>query len=165
MIKGIILDIDGVLEFQEKVYPYAVETIRALRYSGYSLRFLTNSTLKSRASCADGLRKKGFIISDDEIITASYATANYLRNLKPRSCWVMLDGKGRDEFNEFVQDLKNPEDLVIRGSRSCFDFELSLRTMNLSTREIVVIGDRVSTDIAGAYILGLRSVLVKTGKS
>jgi HAD superfamily hydrolase (TIGR01458 family) len=225
MIKGIILDIDGVLEFQEKVYPYAVETIRALRYSGYSLRFLTNSTLKSRASCADGLRKKGFIISDDEIITASYATANYLRNLKPRSCWVMLDGKGRDEFNEFVQDLKNPEYLVIGDNRSCFDFdhlnhvlrllrngtkligmqselvdtsmgevelnvgswvgmlerasgvraiyigkpnpfvfELSLRTMNLSTREIVVVGDRVSTDIAGAYIFGLRSVLVKTGE-
>jgi ribonucleotide monophosphatase NagD (HAD superfamily) len=45
-----------------------------------------------------------------------------------------------------------------------FVFELSLRTMNLSTREIVVVGDRVSTDIAGAYILGLRSVLVKTGE-
>lgn len=224
-IKGIILDIDGVLEFQGEVYPHAVETIRALRYSGYSIRFLTNSTLKSRASCAKGLREKGFIILDEEVITASYATASYLRSLKPRSCWVMLDEKGRDEFREFVQDRENPAYIVIGDNRSCFDFEhmnqalrllckgagligmqselvdtsmgeielnvgswvgmlerasgvratyigkpnpfvfeLSLRTMNLAPQEVVVVGDRVSTDIAGAYMLGLHSVLVKTGE-
>lgn len=122
-IKGIIFDIDGVLEFQGKVYPYAVETIRTLRDTGYSLHFLTNSTLKSRASCASRLREKGFEIFDEEVITASFATAWYLRSLKPRSCWIMLDGKGQDEFKGFVQDREHPEYIVIGDNRSCFDFE------------------------------------------
>lgn len=224
-IKGLIFDIDGVLEFQGKVYPYAVETLRVLRYLGYSLRFLTNSTLKSRACCARSLREKGFTIFEDEVITACYATACYLRTLNPRSCWVMLDGKGRDEFREFVEDRENPEYIVIGDNRSCFDFDhlnhalrilrngarligmqselvdtslgevelnvgswvgmlerasgvsakyigkpnpyafdLCLRTMNMNAQEVVMIGDRVSTDIAGANDLGMLSVLVKTGE-
>lgn len=224
-IKGIIFDIDGVLEFQGKVYPYAVDAIYALRHTGYTLRFLTNSTLKSRASCASRLREKGFQISEEEIVTASYATACYLRSLKPRSCWVMLDGKGRDEFNGFVEDRESPEYIVVGDNRSCFDFdhlnralrllrngakligmqpelvdnsmgetelnvgswvgmlerasgvqasyigkpypfafELSLRTMNLNALEVVMVGDRISSDIAGAHTLGMSSILVKTGE-
>ena len=74
-IKGIIFDIDGVLEYQGKVYPGAVDVVNSLRERGMILRFLTNSTLKSRPSCAAKLRKAGFGASDEEVFTASYATA------------------------------------------------------------------------------------------
>ena len=99
-IRGIIFDIDGVLEFQGSVYPGAVETLEKLRDRGFALRFLTNSTLKSRASCAARLRRAGYRVSDDEVITASSATAAYLRTLGPRTCWVMLDREGFDEFKK-----------------------------------------------------------------
>jgi len=89
-IRGIIFDIDGVLEFQGKVCPGAIETVDVLRDKGIVLRFLTNSTLKSRESCAERLRKAGFRIFREEVITASYATAVYLEELDPRSCWIML---------------------------------------------------------------------------
>jgi ribonucleotide monophosphatase NagD (HAD superfamily) len=46
--KGVILDIDGVLELRGQVYPGAIETVEALRQKGLQLRFLTNSTMKSR---------------------------------------------------------------------------------------------------------------------
>ena len=77
-IRGVIFDIDGVLEFQGEVYPGAIETIDLLRNKGIVLRLLTNSTLKSRVSCARRLRESGFEIFDEEVITASYATARYL---------------------------------------------------------------------------------------
>jgi len=93
-IKGVIFDIDGVLEFQDTVYPGAVETVNALKDRGIVLRFLTNSTLKSRASCAARLREAGFRIDVDEVITASYATAVYLDEVKPSSCWIMLEREG-----------------------------------------------------------------------
>ena len=59
-IQGVILDIDGVLEFAGRVYPGAVETLADLRARGLAVCFLTNSTLKSRASAADRLRRRGF---------------------------------------------------------------------------------------------------------
>ncbi len=122
MIRGVIFDIDGVLEYQGDVYPYAVDTIQRLRNCGLTVRFLTNSTLKSRASCARTLREKGFTVFDHEVFTASSITAAYLRLLRPRSCWIMLDGEGRDEFQDFRQDYENPEYVVIGDNRSCFDF-------------------------------------------
>lgn len=121
-IKGIIFDIDGVLEFQEKIYDGAIETIDSLRDKGIVLRFLTNSTLKSRRSCAEKLKKRGFHILEEEVITASYATALYLKKLNPKSCWIMLEREGLNEFRNFTQDMENPEYIVVGDNRSNFDF-------------------------------------------
>ena len=224
-IRGVIFDIDGVLEFQGKVYPDAVETIDLLRDKGIVLRFLTNSTLKSRMSCAGRLRESGFKIFDEEVITASYATARYLDGLKPMSCWIMVEREGLNEFIDFDHDTEKPEYIVIGDNRSKFDFdhlnkalrillsgakligmqselidssmgevelnvgswvemlerasgvkatyigkpnpyvfELTLRTMGLDKGEVIMVGDRVSTDVKGAKEFGIRSLLLRTGE-
>lgn len=138
--KGIIFDIDGVLEYQGEVYPGAIETIAALRERGKVIRFLTNSTLKSRNSCAQKLRRRGFEISADEVVTASYAAAVYLQEQRPRSCWVMLDGAGLDEFRGFTHDRENPEYIVIGDNRSQFDFENLNRALRLLLKGSLLIG-------------------------
>ncbi len=224
-IKGVIFDVDGVLKFRSQVYPGAIQTVDGLREKGFILRFLTNSTLNSRASLATKLNRSGFQVSADEVITASYATAVYLKLLKPRSCWVMVERQGLDEFKEFAQDTQNPEYIVVGDNRSQFDFEhlnqalrllkkgakliamqselldnsmgdlelnvgswvgllerasgipatyigkpnpfafeLTLQTMQLSRRQVLMVGDRVETDIRGARDFGLHSVLVRTGE-
>jgi HAD superfamily hydrolase (TIGR01458 family) len=224
-VKGIIFDVDGVLKFRGQVYPDAIQTVEELREKSLVLRFLTNSTLNSRASLADKLNRSGFQVSTNEIITASYATAVYLKSLNPRSCWVMVEREGREEFNEFVQDTHDPEYIVVGDNRSQFDFdhlnyalrllmkgakligmqselldnsmgelelnvgswvgllerasgvqatyigmpnsfsfELALQTMHLSRRQVLMVGDRVETDVRGAQDFGLRSVLVRTGE-
>jgi len=224
-LKGVIFDIDGVLEFQGRVYPGAAETVNGLRDRGIVLRFLTNSTLKSRASCATRLREAGFRIDVDEVITASYATAVYLEEIKPRSCWILLEREGLDEFRRFSYDTENPEVIVVGDNRSRFDFDhlnkalrlllggaklvgmtpelidssmgvpelnvgswarmleeasgvkatyvgkpsryvfdLTLRSMGLAKDEVIVVGDRVCSDIKGANDFGIRSILLRTGE-
>ncbi len=223
--KGIIFDIDGVLEYHGRVCDGAVETVQALRDQGLILRFLTNSTLKSRASCASRLRAHGFAVADEEVFTASYLTAEYLRRKDVRSCWVMVDGEGMSEFQDLPEDREHPEYLVVGDNRSCFDFEhlnralrvllqgskligmqgelldtvtgepelnvgswvsmlerasgqqavyigkpnaLAFRTvlesMRLPTEQVTVVGDQLSTDIAGAQRLGMRTVMIRGGE-
>jgi HAD superfamily hydrolase (TIGR01458 family) len=222
---GIIFDIDGVLEYQGKTYPGATGVVSSLREKGIKLRFLTNSTLKSRASCAERLREHSFEVYDEEVITASYATAEYLRQVKPRSIWVMLERQGLDEFKDFPQDENDPEYLVIGDNRSRFDFEtlnralrvlkkgakligmqnelidssmgelelnvgswvrmlesasgveavyigkpfpyaieLATRSLGMSGDKVLMVGDRVLSDIQGARNSHLHSALVKTGE-
>ncbi len=151
LIRGVIFDIDGVLEYQGDVYPYAADTIQRLRNRGLTVRFLTNSTLKSRASCTRILREKGFTVFDHEVLTASYIAATYLRFLHPRSCWIMLDGEGRDEFQDFEQDYENPEYIVIGDNRSCFDFGHLNRALRLLLK--------------GAKLIGMQSELIDTSIS
>ena len=138
--KGIIFDIDGVLEYHDQVYPGAPEILDWLRERQVEIRFLSNSTLKSRASAAEDLRQKGFNLADEELITASYATANYLRTLNPRSCWVMLDGKGLDEFAEFEQSCEDPDYIVIGDYRNHFNYQNMNKALRLLHRGANLIG-------------------------
>ena len=120
---GAMFDIDGVLEFQGKAYPGAIELLDLLRKKGITIRILSNSTLKSRKVCTERLNRQGFRIIEEEVITASWATARYLRTLNPKSCWVMLKGEGLDEFKEFNMDEKAPEYIVLGDYREEFKFE------------------------------------------
>jgi len=223
--KGVLFDIDGVLEFQGQAYPGAVELLDFLRRKGIIIRILTNSTLKSRALCTAKLNRLGFHVGEDEVITAAYATARYLKTLNPDSCWVLLKGKGIDEFKDFTTDSESPEYIVLGDCRDGFNFEtmnkvlnlllkgsklivmipekvdhslggveltvgaygkmledaaeikatwigkpnkymfeVALETMAIDRRRVLMVGDRVATDIIGAKSAGIASVLVKTGE-
>lgn len=223
--EGVIFDIDGVLEFQGKVYPGAIELLDFLRSSGITLRILSNSTLKSRRSCTAKLRAKGFNIYESEVVTASFATARYLKTLKPKSCWVMLKREGREEFKDFRHDHENPEYIIMGDYREDFSFqnmnkalalllkgaklivmitelvdnsmggveltvgaygkmledaagikatfigkpnkyifEEALKTMDIKRSKILMVGDKIYTDVIGAQNMGIQAVLVKTGE-
>ena len=223
--KGVLFDIDGVLEFQGKAYPGAVELLGFMRSRQIAFRIISNSTLKSRQVCTEKLNRRGFSVIREEVITASWATARYLRTLKPKSCWVMLKGKGLDEFKEFNMDDESPEYIVLGDYREEFKFEnmnkalnlllqgarlivmipekvdhslgaveltvgaygrmledaagikatyigkpgtymfdIAISSMGIDRSEVLMVGDRVSTDILGARQAGIPSVLVKTGE-
>ena len=66
-IAGVIFDLDGVLEFQGKAYPGAIELLDSLRRRGTPIRVLSNSTLKSRRSCTEQLNKGGFAVYQHEL--------------------------------------------------------------------------------------------------
>jgi HAD superfamily hydrolase (TIGR01458 family) len=222
---GVMFDIDGVLEFQGKAYPGAVELLGFLRKNGITIRILSNSTLKSRKVCTEKLNRHGFGVTEKEVITASWATARYLKTLKPKSCWVMLKGRGLDEFREFNMDDGSPEYIVLGDYREAFRFEnmnkalklllggtrlivmipekvdhslggveltvgaygkmledaagikatyigkpsrymfdIALESMAIDRSRVLMVGDRVSTDIIGARRAGIPSVLVKAGE-
>jgi len=159
-IEGVIFDLDGVLEFQGKAYPGAVELLVSLRRRRVPIRVLSNSTLKSRRSCTEKLNKKGFSIYEHEVITASFATARYLETLNPRSCWVMLKGEGLEEFRNFRHDLDNPEYLVLGDLREDFNFHNLNKAVQLlykGAKLIVMITETVDSSLGemeltvGAY--------------
>ena len=225
-VDAVFFDIDGVLEYCGQVYPGATDLVAQLRRRGVPVRILSNSTLKSRRSCTARLRQKGFDVVPDEVFTASYTTAAVLRTLKPRSCWVMLEGDGLEEFAAFHQTRDNPEYVVMGDYRDNFNFrnlnraldclargaglivmmpeqvdgslghleltvgaygrmleaaagiratwigkpqrymfDLALQSLpDLPPERILMVGDKVITDIAGARRAGMRSALVRTGE-
>jgi HAD superfamily hydrolase (TIGR01458 family) len=152
---GVLFDIDGVLEFQGKAYPGAVELLEYLRNKQIAFRIISNSTLKSRQVCTEKLNRHGFGVTREEVIAASWATARYLKTLKPRSCWVMLKGKGLDEFKEFNMDDESPEYIVLGDYREEFKFENMNKAINLllqGTQLIVMIPEKVDHSLGGVEL-------------
>ena len=66
---AVLLDLDGVLYVEEEAVPGAVDAVGRLRLSGARLRFVTNTTTRSRGATLERLRGLGFEVADDELLT------------------------------------------------------------------------------------------------
>src|SRR5689334_16331449 len=76
---AILLDVDGVLHVSGEPIPGAADAVRRLRQNGHRLRFVTNTTIRSRAQLGEELRAAGFQLDDDEVQTAAGAAVRALR--------------------------------------------------------------------------------------
>src|SRR5262245_32036550 len=75
---AILLDVDGVFHISGRPIDGAGDAIRRLRDDGHRLRFVTNSTTRSRADLAEDLRAFGVELEDEEVETTPRAAARTL---------------------------------------------------------------------------------------
>jgi HAD superfamily hydrolase (TIGR01458 family) len=75
----ILLDVDGVLHVSGEPIPGAAAAVDQLRRAGHRLRFVTNSTTRSRDSLAGELRALGVEVGDGELQTTGAVAARVLR--------------------------------------------------------------------------------------
>jgi HAD superfamily hydrolase (TIGR01458 family) len=75
---AILLDVDGVFHVSGQPIDGAAQAIRRLRDDGHRLRFVTNSTTRSRADLAEDLRALGVELEDEELETTPRAAARTL---------------------------------------------------------------------------------------
>src|SRR4051812_40440641 len=75
---AILLDVDGVLHVSGAPIAGAASAIKRLRDDGHRLRFVTNSTTKSRAQLGEQLRAMGIPLEDEEIQTTGAVASRAL---------------------------------------------------------------------------------------
>lgn len=68
-MRAVLLDIDGVLYVEDEQIAGAAEAVARLRRAELTLRFVTNTTNRSRASTLDKLRRLGFAVAEHELVT------------------------------------------------------------------------------------------------
>ncbi len=83
--RAVLLDIAGVLHDGERAYPGAVEAVARLRAAGVPLRFVTNTSRRTRTATVQHLQGLGFEVATAEVFTAPLAGRAYLeaRGLRP----------------------------------------------------------------------------------
>jgi HAD superfamily hydrolase (TIGR01458 family) len=75
---AILLDVDGVLHVSGAPIAGATSAVRRLREAGHRLRFVTNSTTRSRAQLVEQLGAMGFDIHEEELQTTGGVAARAL---------------------------------------------------------------------------------------
>jgi HAD superfamily hydrolase (TIGR01458 family) len=121
-VDGLLFDIDGVLLFGEEVIPGAAETIAALRARGIPYRFMTNSTIYCRYTLLDRLHSLGFDLALDELYTATYVAACYLRDQSAQSYFPLLLPDAQLEFTGIEVDEEQPQYVVLGDMGASFTF-------------------------------------------
>lgn len=224
MIKGILLDLSGVLYIEKTPLPGTVEALELLQSSTLPMCFITNTSRQSRQSIFNMLGSMGFNIAINDIFTASTATLSYLEShqLRPHLLihpelipeyahistdqpdTVVLGDAGinftytalNEAFRVLMQNEQIPlismgynryfmesdglsldlgaftsalefasgKKAIITGKPSRDFFLQAVQQLQCEPHEVVMVGDDVDSDVAGAMQAGLMGCLVKTGK-
>ncbi len=170
-IRGVLLDIDGVLHVSMQPIRGAAETLRWLEQQGYQTCFVTNTTTSSRASLVQKLHAIGLPLPEERVITAPVATANYIRqHYLGKRCWLLTKGNTADDFSgiELVND--HADIVVIGGAEELLTYEAMNSAFRMLMDGAVLLAThanlywRTSEGLqldSGAYV---RALEVATGK-
>ena len=112
-IKGILLDLDGVLCIGETPIPGAAEVIQLMKEKEIPFRIATNYTTLSRTSLFTKLNLMGINVDKYHIISAAYAGVLKLRSMGSPSCEIFLKEDTKSDYDEFHIDPISPEVIVI----------------------------------------------------
>jgi len=115
-VKGLLIDIDGVLTVSWTPIDGAPEALASVRASGIPLRFATNTTTRTRAEVGALLGEAGMIVDADEILTAPAATAAHLRRRHPGARVFLLNTGDLSADLEGIDIVESgPADVVVIG--------------------------------------------------
>jgi HAD superfamily hydrolase (TIGR01458 family) len=78
MIRGVLLDLAGVVYEGDHVLPGAFDAVARLHDAGLPLRFVTNTTTKTKRALLDRLAALGLDIADEELVTPGQAARDWL---------------------------------------------------------------------------------------
>ena len=162
-IKGILFDINGVFQVDNRPLEGAVETIKKMQ-AKLPCRFVTNTTTQSRSTFHQSLVEMGLPISPSAIISAPYAAVLYLRQLNNPSCYLLMSEDVKSDFSEFPQSESQPDVVVIGDIGKSWDYFIMNKVfkMLMGGAELIALhkgkywqaeGD-LQLDI-GAFIAGL----------
>jgi HAD superfamily hydrolase (TIGR01458 family) len=225
---AILLDAEGVLHVSGEPIPGAAAAVARLRADGHRLRFVTNTTTRSKAQLADDLRAQGIELDDEEMQTTADAAVAALAGrrvlalvmhalvgdlegleLVGESADAVLIG-GADETpetnlvfsymnlarafaeldlgadlyclhkNRWWQTKRGPlldsgafvagleyaaeTEATVLGKPSAAYFDAACAALDAEPSMTWMVGDDVEADVAGAQGIGMRTVLVRTGK-
>lgn len=122
-IKGLLIDIDGVLIEDNRAIKDAVDTLNHLREK-YKIRLLTNTTTKTVKEIHQLLTQLGFNIEKKEIITAPVAAKVILKKKGISKIYPVVNKQILPEFTEFTIDENKPEAIIIGDIGTNWDFNL-----------------------------------------
>ena len=119
MLKGLFIDLSGVLYDGKAVIPGAVEAVSKAQASGLLTRFLTNTSRITRAQIHADLQQLGFSIHGDQLYTAPDAAKDWLIQHQLRPYCLIHKGLRR-EFDAIAQD--EPNAVLIGDAENDFNY-------------------------------------------
>ncbi|HTU39029.1 MAG TPA: HAD-IIA family hydrolase [Acidimicrobiales bacterium] len=103
-LKGLLIDIDGVLTVSWKPLPGASDCFQWLRQSALPFRLVTNTSSKSRRQIADTLSEAGLQVDPSEISTAVSSAARHLaERYAGEACLVVNEGPLDEDLSDVTQ--------------------------------------------------------------
>jgi len=137
MLKALFIDLSGVLYIGKQVIPGAVSAIAKAREKQLQLRFVTNTSRKTRAQILADLQTLGFSLSEQELFTAPVAAHAWLKEKKLRP-YCLIHQNIKSEFSDLPQN--DPNAVIIGDAEQDFCYEKLNRAFQLCQQGAPLLG-------------------------
>ena len=157
-IKGILLDLDGVLCIGKTPIPGAIEVIQLMKEKEIPFRIATNYTTLSRTSLFTKLNSMGINVDEHHIVSAAYAGVLKLRSMGSPSCEIFLKEDTKSDYEEFQIDSISPEVIVIGDLDDQWTFDIINNIFNK-----VLNGSKIIALHKGRYFQASEGLQIDSG--
>jgi HAD superfamily hydrolase (TIGR01458 family) len=130
-IRALLLDLDGVLYVEDEPVPDAEEAVAHLRRAGLGLRFVTNTTARSRAQTLEKLRRLGFELEPEELVTPAALAQRHCIEAGHRTVALIMNEAVKADFNELESVESAPDAVIIGDLGEAFGFEILNRAFRM----------------------------------
>jgi HAD superfamily hydrolase (TIGR01458 family) len=133
-VRALLLDLDGVLYVEDEPIPGAAGAVGALRALGVDLRFVTNTTARSRAGTLHKLERLGFGVPERELVTPAALAVRHCRERGHRRVALVMNDEVKADFAE-LEEVGEQADAVILGDLGpALDYDVLNHAFRLLTQ-------------------------------
>ena len=124
-VKAMLLDLEGVLYEGDRPIAGATQAVARLRDMGLELRYLTNTTTRSRAGVAERLEGLGLTLGPETLFTPLAAARRLLMESGARRIRLAAPPSAAEDFAGLELAASGPVDAVVVGDLyKAFDWDL-----------------------------------------
>jgi len=158
MLKGLLIDLDGVLFVEDEVIPGALDAVRFFKKEGFVIRFVTNTTTKPVKGIYQKLLGMGFPVEIEEVITTPRLAVDYLKTKNISKIHLITNKEIQGDFVDFNITEREPEAIVIGDIGGTWDYNLINRLFRM-----VIDGAEIVALHKGKYWKSKNGLLIDIG--
>jgi len=132
-VRALLVDLDGVLYVEDEPIAGAVEAVQAFRDAGVGLRFVTNTTQRSRGQTLEKLERLGMPVAPDELITPAVLAVEHCRSRGHERVALLMADDVKADFAELTETDEHADAVVVGDLGERFDYA----TLNQAFRLII----------------------------
>lgn len=130
-IRALLIDLDGVLYVGEEPVAGAVAAVAELRAAGIRLRFVTNTTARSRRATLEKLARLGIELDPEQLVTPAVLARRLCSEQSYRRLALIMDRAVKEDFEGFEEVDEGPDAVIMGDLGADFGFEVLDRAFRM----------------------------------
>ena len=130
-VRALLIDLDGVLYVEEEPIEGAPEAVAKLREAGIGLRFVTNTTARSRRQTLERLQRLGLGVEEPELVTPAALARRRCAEEGHERVALIMNEDVKEDFEGLTEADESVDAVVMGDLGEAFGFEILNRAFRL----------------------------------